>query len=153
MSKIYHDRGGWIFISSAFLAFYFLIGCQAPTKPDTDMKRIILVVEVKVSDPREDHAGTVRAGSIIFYSNYSYHADIADDTLKQRICSVFGRIIAEGRAHSNEYRTNRPDLSTYRSGIPINDRNFIFALVETAESRLNNGVRGTRVYFSYKINK
>jgi hypothetical protein len=153
MSKIYHDGGGWIFIFSALLAFYSLIGCQAPTKPDADMKGIILVVEVKVSDPREESAGTARAGSIIFYSDYSHHIDIADDTLKQRVCSVFGRIIAEGSAQGNDYRTGRPDLSTFRSGVPINDKNFIFALVETAEIRLNSGGPGARVYFTYRNNK
>ncbi len=153
MLKIFSDKGGLVVISSAFLAFSFFPGCQTRPKPEADGRRIILIVEVRVSDPVELSAGTGRAGLIVFYDNYSYLTDMPDGPLKQRICSVFGRIIAEGRAQSSDYRPGRPDLSTYRSGIPISDRNFIFALVETAERRLNSGGQGARVYFIYKNNK
>ncbi len=153
MLNIYRGRGGRVFISSTFIALYSFIGCQAPPQTEVDTKRIILVVEVRVSAPGQELTGAEKAGSIIFYSNYSYRADVSNDLLKQRISSVFGRIIAEGRAYASDYRSGRPGLSAYRTGIPITDRNFIFALIETAEQRLNNSGQGARIHFSYKINK
>ena len=147
--KHFDARSGF-FLLSLFCFTTLFVSCIRSTQADREMISVILVVDVKVSGSGKDPAVMTGAGSILFYSNYSYRAVIADDSLKQRICSVFGRIIAEGKAQGSVSNTGRPDLPGYPNGIPINDRNFIYALVETAERRLNSGSRGVRIYFAYR---
>lgn len=134
----------------AFFAIYPFYACQKPSQVYLDAKKVILVVEVKVSSLIENKFQATNAGFIIFYNDYSYNTEIGDESLRMRISSVFGRIIAEGRAHAAEYRTGRPGLSGYARGVFINDRHFIYAMVETAEQRLNNSGGEAHVYFTYK---
>jgi hypothetical protein len=150
MANFSNIKGGFLLLSFFCLAMFPLSGCTRSAQLDKDTIRVMLVVDVKVSGSREDPVVATRAGYIVFYSDYSYIADIFDDSLKQRIYSVFGRIIAEGKAHSKEFNPGRPDLSKYPNGILINDRNFIYALVETAERRLNSSNQGLQIYFTYK---
>jgi hypothetical protein len=115
-----------------------------------DTRRAILVVDVSVSNHEEKPSGPARAGFITFYSDYTYRVDVPDDSLRLRISSAFGRVIAEGRARCNEGIRGRPDLSLYSNGISIDDPNFIYALVETAQARLNSGDSSMFIYFNYR---
>jgi hypothetical protein len=143
------------------IIIFFIALCAVPTvfpgcsKKSTriepvNARRAILVVDVSVSNHQDKPSGPARAGFITFYNDYTYRVDISDDSLRLRVCSAFGRIIAEGKAGYGEGTRGRPDLSLYSNGISIVDPNFIYALVETAQARINSSNAGMFVYFNYR---
>ncbi len=152
----YFRRNAGISIFIFFIALCAVIpifpGCSkknARVEP-VNARRAILVVDVSVSNHRDKPSGPAKAGFITFYSDYTYRVDISDDSLRLRVSSAFGRIIAEGRAGCGEVTRGRPDLSLYSNGISIDDPNFIYALVETAQARINSSNAGMLVYFNYR---
>ena len=135
---------GCLFISFFLGVLVPFSGCHKSARVEPgNAKRVILVVKVGVSGSRGGSPGPLRAGAIFFYNDHSYAVDVYDDALKQRLVGALGRIIAEGRAARN-------DLSRYDKEIPITDRNFIYALIETAERKLNSGGERPHVYLSYR---
>lgn len=133
-----------IIVPLLFLTAAFLPSCgKAPVRDDSSKgKQIIFVIDVVVNDYTGPSLSRKNAGTMNYYSDNSYSADIRDAAVKDRVMMGIGRAMSQ-------LRMSRDDFSGTNEAF-ARQRMYVRTILENAESVININNPGTYINLRFR---
>jgi hypothetical protein len=115
------------------------------------MKTVVQKFNIKIADDKVSYMKTTLIGECVFYSDNSYDLNVSDSGRRKRIADAIDLVMCEGKAHLHYEDREGGAFIMHSREVKKGEKDFVYALVDAAQKRLNFESKGEIISFEYRF--